>query len=583
MAALKKAVGYVRCSTEMQEDSPDQQKNEILKFCEAQGYEILEWFVDFGFSGTTFDQRPGFQKLRRQVENKPRFKYVICYDESRWGRAIDPEENTFWRFYFKQRGLEVVLVKTSIDPRHEFAPMLKAFEGVQASQYSKKLSELTLRGAMANGIYSSGGFPPYGYTRKAINLRTNIERILQEGEWSVSGQEKVVWVLGEEHETEIVRFIFDERMKGNGYTYLAVLLNQKGVSCPRRGRWRNKDQKWSGITIKGIIENPAYYGARAYNRNSFSKILAEAAGLESKRFAKHPHWKNSPEKWVIVDGAHEAIVTREVWEKANSFKRPGGHKTQTRIFAPYLLSSLMTCSKCGFHYQGQMSGKKGFIYHRYICGGYNSKGVCDYNPIKRDPLELFVIQSIVSSFDRSLLPGLIRANLERLINLHPDAERKNSERLQAQIQDVESKLGHIRKALEEGASYRIFQSRTEELEKERDRLALLETENNQKLSQTVSMESSEDVIRMFMLNFEEKFAKSTIPEKREVIRKCVERIYVDHSQKVIQCFVRKIPIVNREVMDLYAFGDKNRLATFRSPVVTADVAGGGFEPSTYGL
>jgi len=44
-----------------------------------------------------------------------------------------------------------------VDPKNEFAPMLKAFEGVQASQYSKKLSELTLRGAKNNGIYSNGG------------------------------------------------------------------------------------------------------------------------------------------------------------------------------------------------------------------------------------------------------------------------------------------------------------------------------------------------------------------------------------------------------------------------------------------
>ena len=583
MIEKKKAVGYVRCSTEMQEDSPDQQKREILKFSEAQGYEIKEWFVDFGVSGTTFDQRSEFLRLLRQVENKPSFKCVICYDESRWGRAIDAEENTYWRVYFRRHGVDVVLVKTSIDPRHEFAPMLKAFEGVQASQFSKKLSELTLRGSMSNGIYSSGGFAPYGYARKAINLKTTSERILQDGEWSTSGQEKVVWVIGDEHEIEIVRFIFDERMKGHGYTYLAILLNQKGIPCPRRGRWRNKDQKWSAITIKGIIENPAYYGARAYNRNSFSKIRADAEGLESKRHAKHPHWKHSPEKWVIVENAHASIVTREVWDKANSFKRPGGLKTQSRIFAPYLLSSLMICGKCGFHYQGQKSGRKTYTYHRYVCGGYNSKGVCEFIPIKRDPLESFVIRSIAASFDQSLLPGRILANLERLMNLHPEVERRNSERLEEQIREVESKLGNIRKAIEEGASYRVFQGRTEELEKEQNRLAAMEIENRQKLNQSVSMESSAEVVRQFMDNFEERFALSSIPEKRDVIRKCVERIYVDHDKKMIRCYVRKIPIANREVMDLYAEGDKNRLATFQPPVVTGDVAGEGFEPTTYGL
>ena len=162
MANKIPAVGYVRCSTEMQEDSPEQQKKEIVAFADARGYNIGEWFVDFGKSGTTFDQRAEFQRLRQATENHPSFKAVICYDESRWGRAIDAEENTFWRVHFRRCGVDVILVKTSIDPKNEFAPMLKAFEGVQASQYSKKLSELTLRGAMNNGRFSSGGTAPYG-------------------------------------------------------------------------------------------------------------------------------------------------------------------------------------------------------------------------------------------------------------------------------------------------------------------------------------------------------------------------------------------------------------------------------------
>ena len=47
MIEKKKAVGYVRCSTEMQEDSPEQQKIEIEKFALKSGYEIIEWFEDF--------------------------------------------------------------------------------------------------------------------------------------------------------------------------------------------------------------------------------------------------------------------------------------------------------------------------------------------------------------------------------------------------------------------------------------------------------------------------------------------------------------------------------------------------------
>ena len=196
-AQVKAAAGYIRCSTEMQEDSPDQQKKEILSFAERSGYSVVEWFTDFGKSGTTFDQRPEFQRLKKVVENGRTFNTVICYDESRWGRAIDSDENTYWRVYFRKRGVELLLVKTSIDPAHEFAPMLQSFESIQASQYSKKLSELTFRGAKNNSKFSNGGTAPYGYKRVAVNQKTGVEKVLAHGEWCVKGQEKVRWALGD--------------------------------------------------------------------------------------------------------------------------------------------------------------------------------------------------------------------------------------------------------------------------------------------------------------------------------------------------------------------------------------------------
>jgi hypothetical protein len=147
------AVGYVRCSTEQQEDSPEQQKSEILRFASQRGLEIVHWYVDFGKSGTTFAQRPEFQRMLEAVETGAGFSFVICYDESRWGRAIDSRENMYWQKHFEMRGVEVLLVRTSVDRGHEFAPLFQSLEGIQASQYSKKLSELTLRGARENGQY----------------------------------------------------------------------------------------------------------------------------------------------------------------------------------------------------------------------------------------------------------------------------------------------------------------------------------------------------------------------------------------------------------------------------------------------
>lgn len=58
-----------------------------------------------------------------------------------------------------------------------------------------------------------------------------------------------------------------------------------------------------------------------------------------------------------------------------------------------------------------------------------------------------------------------------------------------------------------------------------------------------------------------------------MLRRCVDRIFVDHERKIISCFVRKVPIVNREILDLYTEGLKNKPATLRSPVVIDVVAG----------
>jgi len=169
--------------------------------------------------------------------------------------------------------------------------MLKAFEGVQASQYSKKLSELTLRGALSNGMYSNGGFPPLGYKRVAINLKTGVERDLLDGEWSIPNQEKVIWALGEKTEVKTVVTIFERRAEGQSYYSIAQALNMKGIPSIKRGRWKTRDEKWSKCSVRYILDNKAYLGERIYNKNSMSKIIASQNGVDLRHDSAFPHWR----------------------------------------------------------------------------------------------------------------------------------------------------------------------------------------------------------------------------------------------------------------------------------------------------
>jgi DNA invertase Pin-like site-specific DNA recombinase len=466
MPSLIPAVGYVRCSTEMQEDSPEQQKKEIRAFAKLKGYDIIDWFVNFGISGTTFDQRPEFRRLRLQVENNPKFQVVICYDESRWGRAIDAEENTYWRVHFRRCAIDVILVKTVIDPLHEFAPMLKSFEGVQASQYSKKLSELTLRGSMSNGKYSSGGTAPYGYKRMAINLKTNATRILQDGEWCISGQEKVVWILGSEDEVSTVQLIYHERSKGTGYISIAELLNRQGISCPRRGRWKNLDSKWSTVTIKTILDNPVYYGARAYNRNSMSKIQAKVKSRSEKRSVRYPHWRNPRNEWTIEENAHEAIISKELWMKANSFRREAS-KRQTNQYTSngeFLLTSKIRCSKCGFAFQGHTTKSKGIVYRRYIDGGWSAKRACEFYGINKEKIEGFAISAVREIMNDNQVLGRLEAALQQETSEERRQSVVKNQNLLTLREQMKGRRSNIMAAISRTSNPRLVDSLLLELE-----------------------------------------------------------------------------------------------------------------------
>ena len=49
---LVPAVGYIRMSTDRQENSPERQRAEINKLAERQGYRIVKWYEDHGLTGT---------------------------------------------------------------------------------------------------------------------------------------------------------------------------------------------------------------------------------------------------------------------------------------------------------------------------------------------------------------------------------------------------------------------------------------------------------------------------------------------------------------------------------------------------
>jgi DNA invertase Pin-like site-specific DNA recombinase len=124
---------------------------------------------------------------------------IIAYDESRWGRAVNPRENAYWKIHFERHNVKVRLVHSGSKNENDIGSyVMEVVESAEASEYSKKLSRAVKRGMMSpqQAQYSRGGTAPYGYKRVAIDLQTGERKELRDGQRSVPRQEKVVWDLG---------------------------------------------------------------------------------------------------------------------------------------------------------------------------------------------------------------------------------------------------------------------------------------------------------------------------------------------------------------------------------------------------
>jgi hypothetical protein len=108
-----------------------------------------------------------------------------------------------------------------------------------------------------------------------------------------------------------------------------------------------------------------------------------------KHTTSYSHWRNDPSEWVIAEGAHESIISPELWKKASSQRRPVTQRAPKAAAhtSDFLLMSLARCFKCSFSFEGWTGRGKGNVYRKYIDSGWNSKQVCEFLGIPKEKLE----------------------------------------------------------------------------------------------------------------------------------------------------------------------------------------------------
>lgn len=103
---LKSAL-YIRMSTELQVESPENQEREIRAYADKYGIEIVKTYADLGVSGMTAEKREQFQALLDDVEyGRNNYRIVLYLDDSRWGRFVDSRDADYYRMKL-ERNVEI--------------------------------------------------------------------------------------------------------------------------------------------------------------------------------------------------------------------------------------------------------------------------------------------------------------------------------------------------------------------------------------------------------------------------------------------------------------------------------------------
>jgi DNA invertase Pin-like site-specific DNA recombinase len=255
-------------------------------------------FADDGWSGTSFE-RPQVKALL-ELASRGGVQCVIVRDLSRWGRSY-PDVSEYVDRYFPLLGIRFISVAEGYDSdrhRGRTAPPDVAFGSIIHDIYCKELSFKVRQSYQAktkNGEFLSGS-PPFGYIK--------------------SDENKNRLVVDREAADTVLR-IFTMACEGYTGAEIAAALNEACADTPLmyrkrkgytlRGAHKTAGDRiyWTGSSVLKIIRDERYAGVMVGSK-------ARKVSPGSRKTARLPE-----SEWIRVPGSHQAIVTAEIFQKAN--------------------------------------------------------------------------------------------------------------------------------------------------------------------------------------------------------------------------------------------------------------------------
>jgi DNA invertase Pin-like site-specific DNA recombinase len=282
---------------------------------------------------------------------------VCVRDVSRFGRN-QSLVGYYIDLLFPRYDVEFVSIS---EPDGDYIPLKNFINELYAKETSVKIRAVKQHKGNAGERLAPN--PPMGY-KKGVDK---------------DGKEN--WIV-DEISAPVVRKIFDLYVNERySLTEIKEYLKTEKILIPRAYEGKREVAKsqiynWNVCTLVGILTNQVYCGDTV-------NFKTERISYKNKK-----EIKNNPADYKIFTDTHEAIVSRDIFEKAqqNYAKRRRPHKKDTT--SPF--NGLVFCADCGSQHHVQ---KRGLPEPRFTCYNYrkNNCKVCSAHPV----VERFLREKVV--------------------------------------------------------------------------------------------------------------------------------------------------------------------------------------------
>ena len=414
MTEIFDIAGYARISVDDELDrdnvSIENQKAIIQDFVKTRfPGSSLTFFEDRDRSGYTFEQREGYQEMRRGLMSH-KYDILIVKDFSRFSRRnsrglVELED-------LRDAGVRIISIGDGIDFPNDDDWLKIQFQflinEMPVTDTSKKVRNV-IRRRQADGEWLCAA--PYGYI---INKRREFEIVPTEA--------------------EIVRKIFELYNKdGWGYKKIANYLTDQGIPTPRMSEQMRKEADsqeykrqvkaaWAIVTVQGILDNDFYIGTLRQGKYTRAKIN----GKDVRR---------DDGEQIVIENHHQAIIDYRTFATTMALREKRSRNNYRGVkINDNVYSGFLECGDCG---SPMFAMSRSDLKPAYTCGTYHRRGLkgCTSHHIRVDKLDELL---------KSYVQKLMENSASMLEQLNRDLARENND-----IAETEQSADHLAEVLDE--------------------------------------------------------------------------------------------------------------------------------------